>query len=197
MIFTRRSLLSLSVVLCLSACRDETTYRVLSFFFDGVPLPPSLVVALPADTTRTVSTVPLTGVTPGLARTNRAQVTWFLHEPYKGRNCNKCHQDQSGQSLLATRTDFVCRTCHEQFARPYAYIHGPVAVGQCLACHDPHRSRGKKLLTRNGDKICTFCHEKIDRERVTAHVLNENRVCIECHSPHFSDRSQFLPREGG
>ena len=173
-----------------SGCDEETTYKVLSFFFDGVPKPGTEnsideFVRTLADTTddSTKQNIVVVNQRP-------PEPELFIHKPYKERRCDDCHQSGFGQKLKAARVDLLCQTCHVDFAVKRKYTHGPVAVGQCLACHNPHVSKNKYLLLREGEKTCTYCHEEIDRVSVTEHQAQEPLACGSCHSPHFSDTNK-------
>lgn len=169
---------------------ENRRYKVLSFFFDGVPNPASAKEdnIQKADTSAVDSTkTPTLAVVP---KKRPSAPTIYTHQPYRERKCEKCHRSDFGQKLK-DRADLICNTCHEQFKNPPAFVHGPVAVGQCTTCHSPHTSKYPKLLIREGNKICTFCHEAIDRVNVAEHQSVDNPPCTSCHSPHFSDGSRF------
>ncbi|RMF06547.1 MAG: hypothetical protein D6762_09240 [Candidatus Neomarinimicrobiota bacterium] len=172
-------------------CTEEERYRVLSFFFDGVPVPASLQPVPEADTTASEPTAP---ETPVVIRTVPEEPTIYVHQPFKERRCQACHQGEFGQSLIEPRIDLVCRHCHDQFNQAPAYIHGPVAVGQCTRCHSPHTAKNDHLLIKPGNTICTQCHEDIDVTRVTAHLQADTTACFTCHDPHFSDDNRFFLR---
>lgn len=174
-----------------TGCDEETTYKVLSFFFDGVPKPGtekpvdepvSLPEGILSDSTKQK-------VELAIKRPAKAEV--FFHKPYREKRCNDCHQTGFGQRLVAARVDLLCQTCHEDFAVKRKYTHGPVAVGQCLTCHNPHLAKNKYLLLRAGDKTCTYCHEEIDMISVADHQADNPLTCVSCHSPHFSDTNKI------
>ena len=178
-----------------SGCDEETTYKVLSFFFDGVPKPgaenpvdelvQTLVDTLSDSTEQNIAA----------ANQRPPEQELFIHKPYRERRCDDCHQSGFGQKLVAARVDLLCQTCHEDFAVKKKYTHGPVAVGQCLTCHNPHLSKNKYLLLRVGEKTCTYCHEEIDMVSVAEHQEPKPLDCVSCHSPHFSDTNKKYLRE--
>jgi len=170
-------------------CDEEQKYRVLSFFFDGVPLPPSMQVVV-VDTTATTDSTQAKPVK--LAFTRPPEPTIFVHKPYSERRCQDCHKGEFGQSLIEPRVDLVCQHCHEQFRQMPTYIHGPVAVGQCTRCHNPHKTKYEHLLVKDGSEVCLQCHEAIDRERVTAHQDLTAKECFDCHNPHYSSTNRFF-----
>jgi predicted CXXCH cytochrome family protein len=113
-------------------CTPTNRYKVLSFFFDGVPDPN----APPAGAVQ----VDQSG-RPSVVR------TVVYHEPYQNSNCQACHaggaQTYTPLGALDSR---MCLPCHQQVPSQYAVMHGPVAIGVCLWCHAPHESVYPHLL---------------------------------------------------
>jgi predicted CXXCH cytochrome family protein len=171
---------------------ENRRYQVLSFFFDGVPPPePPDKETLSVNTRVATERKEARPKPPAVAPNKRpVEPTLYLHKPYRERKCDLCHQSKFGQRLLL-RADIICRECHEQFNKLPAFVHGPVAVGQCITCHSPHSSKFPKLLTRDGNRVCSYCHEQIDKVRITEHKSLRNRACTDCHSPHYSDTNRF------
>ena len=97
-------------------------------------------------------------------------------------------------SLLAAMTGSAvekpgCITdkCHAGMLSP-KFVHGPVAVQDCLLCH---KQTGKHefKLAEQGAKLCYLCHEKMGSKH--------GKDCITCHDPHGSDREfQLKPGSG-
>lgn len=182
-------ILTLGILSLPTSCDEETRYQVLSFFFDGVPPPGSQEQMV----TVVDSTRDSTATQPQARQPRVPQTTWYLHKPYKEKRCNDCHESGFGNKLVENRVDILCKTCHEKFNERRLYTHGPVAVGQCMICHNPHRTTNEHLLIRAGQELCTFCHEAIDRETIPEHQLTAEQKCESCHSPHFSNISkQYL-----
>ncbi|MEI6125942.1 MAG: cytochrome c3 family protein, partial [Pseudomonadota bacterium] len=81
----------------------------------------------------------------------------------------------------------VTSKCHATMGKE-KFVHGPVAVGDCSACH--------KLLSKEEHKfqkitssvaLCSKCHEPLDlKKNVHAPVMKGN--CTGCHSPHQSNQ---------
>jgi len=71
------------------------------------------------------------------------------------------------------------------------HVHGPVGVGQCTMCHDPHESENKKLLKINEEELCYTCHESMDEEKFV-HGPVALAQCLTCHDPHGSENSSIL-----
>ena len=152
-------------------------YRVLSFFFDGVPLP-QLAEEAPEQPA------------PGAAASAQLRKVKFMeHGPYGAKLCGACHESPASNAFVAPR-DQLCFRCHE-FPVNKKYVHGPLASGGCTACHDPHRSKYRYLLVAEGDGSCLSCHDRATVERVGAHGgLPEG--CTACHDPHMSDNKYLL-----
>ncbi|MFQ6034365.1 MAG: cytochrome c3 family protein [Sedimentisphaerales bacterium] len=85
----------------------------------------------------------------------------------------------------------VTEECHADYSKK-AYVHGPVAVGECESCHksvnDKEHTFGPK---RKGPDLCQYCH--LDKTiRKNLHNPSEEDNCIQCHDPHSSDSKLFL-----
>jgi predicted CXXCH cytochrome family protein len=82
----------------------------------------------------------------------------------------------------------VCLACHkDQSAKKH--VHGPVAAGACVLCHEPHSAWQAKLLVEKPDKLCVSCHtEMIPKPDKARHVhppAQDN--CTACHDAHTSN----------
>jgi len=87
--------------------------------------------------------------------------------------------------------DVSCVTskCHATFATA-TRIHGPVAMNNCLACHEGDQGAHIYPLKRLGDETCTFCHT-VTGTAAHEHQAIANNGCVTCHDPHASN-SKFL-----
>ncbi len=171
---------------------EQTSYKLLSFLFDGVPVPASMQdsTIISVDSTMVESARQDSGKTAmGSLRHKPKKIEYYYHKPYQQRQCNDCHSSGSGQSLVMP-LDQLCGKCHGQFMSPHKYVHGPVAVGQCLVCHHPHSALYPKLTIKPGNDLCLQCHNNLKRTKVHSNILND--ACIDCHSPHYSDSSKFF-----
>ena len=168
-------LLCLAGMALLSGCEAKTRYRVLSFFFDGVPAP--------EDRSRSaVGQGPAAGDQAGKPKPRPS-----LHGPYAAKMCSACHDANTNALLLPTNK--LCFKCHT--LQTGKRQHGPVAAGSCLACHDPHRSSNEYLLVSPAREFCTYCH---DPEEIFSREVHQGAPvsCTECHNPHGSDNEYFL-----
>lgn len=160
-----------------AGCSNAKHHRVLALFFDGVPDPEAVVVS----------------ATPAIRTSvGRKLVQPGEHGPYAAKLCDSCHDSKATNALVAP-AEQLCVRCHELGAAK-AYVHGPLASGGCLVCHDPHRSANRYLLVSASDGFCLHCHDRSALSAVAGHA-GETADCTDCHEAHMADR-KFLLREG-
>lgn len=168
------------ILVCLGAlllsCDEIERHRALAFFFDGVP--PLGGEGLGGE--RLDANSPETGV-------GEQRAIWYEHEPVK--DCTNCHQKQgmggfSAQTRLTMPTPQLCYKCHDDPSQSASFVHGPVAVGQCLFCHNPHRSKVEHLLTEAEPRLCYLCHDITMIGLIPAHLTQPTSACTDCHDPH-------------
>ncbi|MCC6680321.1 MAG: hypothetical protein IT445_05400 [Phycisphaeraceae bacterium] len=173
--------------LLLYGCSEPQRYRVLSFFFDGVPRPGS---------------VPGSGDSlleqreQSLARAVAEEakpVTWY-HKPYIDRQCFDCH-DREGTYQAPQSGALTCRRCHEGYFKiePYDWVHGPVNNGNCSLCHQAHKSPHEGLLTDAQPQLCFNCHDPGFIRTDPLHAtLGDDPQCSDCHDPHAAGNRLLL-----
>ncbi|MCF7974571.1 MAG: cytochrome c3 family protein [Phycisphaerae bacterium] len=168
---------------CLVSCSDTERHRALSFWFDGVPpLPGQTVDETVADDT------------PSSPR-RRIEPQWFLHEPQA--DCERCHGDQkqknfSRQVNLVAPVPTLCYGCHDMPGAQDGWVHGPVASGQCVLCHEPHRALNPHLLKKAEPQICFQCHEASTIKTLPGHDRATYDTCLDCHAGHHSAAKHLL-----
>ena len=171
-----RTTSAMLAMLALIGCSAATRHKTLTRFFDGVP---------PLD----ASTAPGPKLTATTIGTPSAPVPGEQHGPYAARLCNACHAPGAANALLAPR-DELCLRCHTLDVDK-AYVHGPLASGGCLVCHDPHSSRYDHLLVADPATFCTKCHDRELVATIEGHAdLAAN--CTACHDAHGSDAKYLL-----
>ena len=113
------------------------------------------------------------------------------HPPFKEKNCQGCH-DFNQKSMFIAPLHRLCEVCHVDFVQGH-YVHGPVAVRDCLVCHLPHESQNKSLLRDTPSGICNKCHQE-DRQVEQMHelVMEHRMDCVNCHDAHGGDKQYFL-----
>jgi len=166
------------------SCDEAERYETLTFFFDGVPPPGSTgLQGEPLDSNSLE--LDQTGQTPA----------WYVHEPRK--DCTTCHGKRkqrgfSSETYLIAQEPELCYNCHDDYTISAPFVHGPVAVGQCLFCHNPHKSKIKYLLKEPEPGLCYLCHDVNTIELIAAHLPNRLSSCTNCHNPHASSLKALL-----
>lgn len=116
-------------------------------------------------------------------------------------DCAFCHERAPQTYRIEGDNSKLCSKCHGPKTGK-KYVHGPVAVGSCTVCHDPHGQTNPALLVRSGEDLCFQCHTA---ERALRHLIVQGtedksflreKGCGFCHDPHGSDR-RFLLRIPG
>lgn len=121
--------------------------------------------------------------------------TWGHHEPLQ--SCASCHRDLSEQTspdklpLVAAVPD-LCYLCHEKYVAPGAWVHGPVATGECLLCHVPHKASNNSLLSKPIPDLCYRCHETKILQLIANHADESYARCDNCHVAHTSPGRMLL-----
>jgi predicted CXXCH cytochrome family protein len=177
----------------LNGCDSVTRHRVLTTVFDGVPDYPEPVQLCDEYYVQRLA-AEAAGETLDEQAAGKGNAQRSSHQPYAEKACDDCHSgDKSvGGGLIAPKQE-LCFVCHKDFIPQQVNVHGPVAVGDCLACHLPHSSPNKSLLVESPEKICTICHQ----EQRLAAAMHQRFIakeigCGECHDPHFGEARYFL-----
>lgn len=173
---------ALAVWTCLLAllsvgCGAASRHRVLTLFFDGVPPPKAAPPVAGAP-----------GLAPGPAAPAR-RAGGGEHGPYAAKLCTACHEVGAANGLVAPKEE-LCFRCHELDLNK-RFIHGPLASGGCLLCHDPHSSRYRSLLLSESDTFCVRCHDRQDLAKSEGHG-EPREACTTCHDGHGSDAKYLL-----
>jgi predicted CXXCH cytochrome family protein len=93
-----------------------------------------------------------------------------------------------GQSC--TTTD-----CHSSMGKD-AFVHGPVATGDCTFCHkQDHNDRHIFQYIKNIELLCCECHDK-SSTGFSGHKPAQKGKCTECHDPHQA-KQQFQLKDVG
>lgn len=158
-----------------SGCAEGTRYKVLSFFFDGVPGPQAEQAGQNVKRKDSTST------------TKTEQYRYGEHGPYAAKLCESCHQ--RGTNKLIMPLEQLCLNCHElKFGKKK--IHGPLTSGDCTVCHDAHSSPNRYLLVSDSKEFCFYCHDKNEIQKRDVH-REIQAECTVCHDAHAS-ANEFL-----
>jgi predicted CXXCH cytochrome family protein len=117
-----------------------------------------------------------------------------VHPPVE-EGCVDCHDPHQSPMRFQLKGDgkrvaSLCFNCHEEEIFSKKHQHGPVAVGDCIACHFPHASANETLLIAplKEGKLCFECHEGVKDQLAMKNthdpVLED---CGTCHDPHSSE----------
>jgi predicted CXXCH cytochrome family protein len=140
--------------------------------------------------------VPLTLLhNPGLGQDITYKL-FYSHGIFKKSDCRACHDGPQPQKLASSDERVICGKCHDPVNRK-RMVHGPVAVGSCSVCHDPHGSNNRYFLIAQGDRLCLTCHSE---RQILTHFLDQVKRapnasvegCTTCHLPHESDKKKLL-----
>ncbi|MCM2356882.1 MAG: cytochrome C [Geobacteraceae bacterium] len=176
----------------LTGCDPLTRHKALTTIFDGVPSMPSAEEYC-QDYHERAKAAELVAAARKEGDKKADGQGSTRHLPYEEKRCNDCHDQQKGGAgglILPARE--LCFSCHTDFIKG-PYVHGPVAVGDCLACHLPHTSSFGYLLARNKGEICARCHQE---KRLAAEMHDQfaakMMACADCHNPHFGNARYFF-----
>jgi predicted CXXCH cytochrome family protein len=119
------------------------------------------------------------------------------HTEADDRACVGCHQlDRNLVSKTAGPEGNPCFRCHKDKVVEYTqeYIHGPVAGGGCVICHNSHGSQYESNLRSPQRILCFSCHEDLDHElsREFVHEPFAEGDCGGCHDPHSTANKWVL-----
>lgn len=139
---------------------------------------------------------------PGAAR-RMLLITALLAHPLPGylqsRGSARAGAGQDHPSVAGT-DGAACTKCHAEVT-VRRVMHGPVAMGNCSACHVA--TNGRLTLkggasSRNTARLCVSCHEEIaDRlKQDHRHAPVSAGDCTACHDPHGSAFRFQLSAEG-
>jgi predicted CXXCH cytochrome family protein len=164
-------------------CTSESRYRVLSFFFDGVPDPREQVATGGS----------VRGRLPG-----GQPMVVFSHRPFAEDKCDACHA--GGVTALFrpapdTVTSDVCLRCHQDVTSQYSVMHGPVSSVECLWCHAPHEANYPWLLRQPAPDVCVQCHttELLGPDPPDHKIATVD--CFNCHVGHGAEQHGLLKRQ--
>lgn len=95
----------------------------------------------------------------------------------------------------------ITSECHAKINQ-HKFVHGPIAAGECTACHGgvpKHKERPKRYKfgkIKDIPKICFSCHEEFKPKKFTHDPVKEGE-CTACHASHGSQYKFQLLKQGG
>lgn len=101
--------------------------------------------------------------------------------------------DRETVSFAEAKESCITDKCHSKMGKD-KFVHGPVAVGDCKACHKPV-DKHKFTPIKNISELCYQCHDKVDTNKVVHKPVKEGS-CTTCHSPHQSPYKFQLRSQG-
>ena len=165
----------------ITSCDEVERYKALTFFFDGVP--------------RVGGEVPA----QEFAKMRPKAVGYIQEQPKtvehgSRKDCDFCHERlwEVGRAEFVKLLPELCYHCHTDYTVSAAFVHGPVAVGDCLFCHNLHKSKIDHLLKEPEPKLCYQCHDINTIELIPAHFTNQQFACTGCHNAHASPVKALL-----
>lgn len=172
------ALLLLTLLWLIGCGSPRERYKVLSFFFDGVPDPDSPVLVKGQRTPSGQRVVTLAVVS--------------RHKPFVDGLCDPCHQSATGQMLEFRAAYDNCVRCHKNVSTKYPRMHGPVAREACAFCHVAHESPYPALLKADAIQVCTQCHDAQLLSPQPAEHTDGRTPCTSCHSGHGGHAANLL-----
>lgn len=181
------------LVLFAAGCNPQARHAVLSTLFDGVPpyVSPEERVRLKAEAAEQAAREAELARRLALYGTVKKSNV-FTHGPYAAEECFRCHTQalnvpsgsskerrtassdrrkptiRAGEGTLKLPVTELCGNCHVDFgldrtSEEGLWLHGPVASGWCVKCHNPHDSRYANLvLAEPSAALCERCHNAAD-----------------------------------
>jgi DmsE family decaheme c-type cytochrome len=94
--------------------------------------------------------------------------------------CTDCHAPHGERGVALGAATQLCSGCHQDYAGPWIYEHGPVTE-DCGHCHAPHGASSRALLVTNEPGVCISCHTVAEAGAVHDPFAFVTR-CSDCHS---------------
>ena len=177
----------LLAALVVAGCAPASRYRVLSFFFDGVPVPAGVEPRPGYESSRTVqrqsSFRAALAQLPAPPPPPPAVVYRSIHQPVVENRCRFCHNPNAPMDEIVHDAT-LCDACHGDQRREEGWDHGPINLGTCIPCHVSHKSPYDSLLTEPMPDLCLHCHDREGLAEPDYHQVETYDQCTTCHDPH-------------
>jgi predicted CXXCH cytochrome family protein len=133
--------------------------------------------------------------------------TW-RHSTTVNQQCLACHQQAVEPIKIGFPAENVsefCFGCHtgKRVWSSRKFIHGPLNIGGCTLCHNPHGENHRYQLIEEGSlRLCLTCHgdkeglvaEKTADRMPYVHGIVAGEGCVICHDPHATDQQFMLKK---
>lgn len=133
--------------------------------------------------------------------------TW-RHSTTVNQQCLACHQQSVEPEKIGFPAENVseyCFGCHtgKKVWSSRKVIHGPLNIGGCTLCHNPHGEKNRYQLIEEGSlRLCLTCHgdkeglvaEKTADRMPYVHGIVAGEGCVICHDPHATDQQFMLKK---
>jgi len=191
--FTIGGFVSLSILLALFlSCNEGGRHGIPAKLFDELHFHKTLTMlfdGVPPIGGETAEGGPIDPNSENARR--RSEAIWYVHEPYE--NCDRqCHGNRQQRTFsrevrLTDRIPGLCYDCHDSLVPTSldGWVHGPVAAGECLLCHEPHKTNNPHLLKRPIPQLCAGCHKEMAVEESALDRPERGHLqCNGCHEGH-------------
>lgn len=121
-----------------------------------------------------------------------------FHLPDREARCTSCHTMEPDLSGGLVSASGICASCHKNLVQ-VKYVHGPIPVGGCAACHEFDTKPHRYDVEAQGTDLCFTCHTDIQDKfaKASIHGPVAMGLCVACHSPHGSGfRFQLRNQQG-
>ena len=132
----------------------------------------------------------------------------WRHSSTVNQQCLACHQQSLEPLKIGFPTEKVqefCFGCHtgKKAWLSRKFIHGPITIGGCTLCHNPHGENNRYQLFEEGAlALCLACHgdkeglvaEKTEDRMPYVHGIVVGGGCVSCHDPHATDQQFMLKK---
>ncbi len=121
-----------------------------------------------------------------LKYSKNSKPSFFIHRFIELTKCELCHS-KNLKVIKISKGNCTTGICHQNILKN-KFVHGPVAIKNCIACHNPHGAKNRKLLIQTGKNLCFLCHKekKIEFNKKFQHKPVSDGNCTLCHDPHGS-----------
>lgn len=194
---SRVRVVCLAFLVATFACSPPQRHAVLDFVFDGVPPYKTPQERSFEAMEAAQKEAEEAARVPDRRKRAIRKLARFTHGPFAADECTRCHDlttasgfrglsggaggtraasDLAEAGRLRMPVNELCVHCHSDFTdeapgNEDLWLHGPVASGWCVLCHQPHSSQYPSLLTHDPTaRLCSRCHVREDLVETAEHI---------------------------